>query len=68
MNQGTPNSIEARGLTARAREVGNNNNAPGFQRGGEHRVAANHIVHAPVGEARNYLTEAKELHSAAKRN
>jgi len=64
----TQKSVEARGFAARARDVGYANNAPGFQKGGENRVAANQIVHAPIGEARNHHGTAQDLHGRAGKN
>lgn len=71
---GTQKSVEARGFAARARDVGVANNVAGFEKGtrthagGPDRVAANHIVHAPIGEARNHLGTAQDLHGRAGKN
>jgi hypothetical protein len=65
VGQGTAQSAEARGFAAMAREVGNQNNAPGFELHGANRVAANHIVHAPPGAARDHVAEARGLFHAA---
>jgi len=62
---GTEKSAEARGFAARARDVGMANNAPGFEKGGAARQNANAIVHAPVGDARNHVGTAHELHNRA---
>lgn len=65
---GTEKSAEARGFAARARDVGAANKAPGFEVGGANRVAANGIVHAPIGQARNHVGTAHDLHGRAGNN
>jgi len=65
MSEGTGKSAQARGFAALARDTGYQNNVSGFQRGGEYRQQANAIVHAPLGEARNHLGAAQQLHHRA---
>lgn len=67
MSEGTGKSAQARGYAALARDTGYQNNVSGFQRGGEQRQQANAIVHAPIGEARNHLGTAHQLHNQAKK-
>lgn len=66
LSGGSQQSVAARGMAAAAREQGNANGAAGFERGGANRQAANHIVHAPVGEARNHVNTAAQLHRDAR--
>lgn len=58
-------SIAARGHAAAARETGVVNGVEGFERGGPHRQAANHIVHAEPGHARDHKKEAADLFKRA---
>jgi hypothetical protein len=53
-------------MAAAGREYGNANNAAGFERGGANRQAANGIVHAPAGEARNHVNTAAQVYNNAK--
>jgi len=66
MSDGSQRSVAARGMAAAGREYGNANNAAGFERGGANRQAANGIVHAPAGEARNHVNTAAQVYNNAK--
>jgi hypothetical protein len=65
MPSSTTSSEAARGKAASARELGYQNKVDGFQKGGEHRQAANKIVHAPAGTAGQHKAAAKELKKKA---
>jgi hypothetical protein len=67
MSDGSQKSVAARGMAAAAREHGNANNAPGFALHGANRQAANGIVHAPAGEARNHVNTAAQVYNNAKK-
>lgn len=66
MSDGSQRSDAARGMAAGAREHGKANGVPGFEKGGANRQAANRIVHAPPGQARNHVAAAAQLRHEAR--
>lgn len=66
LSDGSKMSVIADGLAGRGRQAGAERGVAGFEYGGSDRRAANGIVHAPDGSARNHINSAAELHKAAK--
>ena len=55
----------ARGLAASSRILGDKNKVKGFEYGGGFRKLANQIVHAPSGQGKKFIDEAKLLNKIA---
>jgi hypothetical protein len=67
LSDGSQRSVVAAGMAARGREQGAANNVAGFEKGGADRRAANGVVHAPPGEARNHVGTGARVYDNAKK-